>query len=587
MDGFESSEDEEGVGATTINSPDKEYNFRGRKSDDDSVASGDNSITWEKETMKIMKNFAEATALEEVKAEETVQEDAPVREIVEWECLAENGDDEALMNLAPPPQPFETRRVVFKTTILKSLKAIALVLKASGYGTKQVIFNRLRDLPTVDKISDEEFEYRHPVKVGADGVVLNKMETWVLLDPEVVPPVAGIDMATGASRGFFGPTNKENAVGGTRSNFLTSEKIERPDFRPKRPSKKRMADGTEPPPREDGHPSNVCRELIPPLSNARPKDFFDTQLTPKFVEYVVEATNLRAYASGAGSGQYADFIPFDALEFYKMFGVLFANGLSPKPQFDLWFSPLSKEPLLGSDMMTNALRRRNRATGTTICALRRWRHFRRYLTFADYRENPKEKQKADPLWKVERLLQHLNKRCRDMWVPGKWLAIDEQTLGFQGASGMKLRISYKREGDGFQCDAICDAGYTFSFWFRHGPPPELDPKFKHLDLAPLAKRVVYLAERLPNKWTRVYMDNLFNSKKLYTALYMAECLAHGVARTSGRGIPPSIIQREEKNKVAAEKLRGTTMAARLGCIRRRVLTWLPCRRMTPSLFTSS
>ena len=68
--------------------------------------------------------------------------------------LAGNGDDEALMNLAPPPQPFETRRVVFKTNNLKSLKAIALVLKALGYGTKLV-----RDLPTVDKISHEEFEY--------------------------------------------------------------------------------------------------------------------------------------------------------------------------------------------------------------------------------------------------------------------------------------------------------------------------------------------------------------------------------------------------------------------------------------------
>jgi hypothetical protein len=44
---------------------------------------------------------------------------------------------------------------------------------------------------------------------------------------------------------------------------------------------------------------------------------------------------------------------------------------------------------------------------------------------------------------------------------------------------------------------------------------------------------------------------------------MAECLGHGVARTSRHGIPPSIIQREEKNKAAAEKLRGTTMAARL------------------------
>ncbi len=214
-------------------------------------------------------------------------------------------------------------------------------------------------------------------------------------------------------------------------------------------------------------------------------------------------------------------------------------------------------------MMTNALRRHNRATGKKISAVRRWRHFRRYLTFADYRDSPKEKQKADPLWKVERLLRHLNKRCRDMWIPGKWVAIDEQTLGFQGTSGMKLRISYKREGDGFQCDAICDAGYTFTFWFRHGDPPELDAKYKSLDLAPLAKRVVYLAERLPNKWTRVYMDNLFNSKKLYTALYMAQCLAHGVVRTSGRGLPPSIIQREEKNKATAEKLRGTTMAARL------------------------
>ena len=102
-------------------------------------------------------------------------------------------------------------------------------------------------MPTVDKISDEEFEYRHPVEVGANGVIQNKMETWVLLDPEVLPPVAGIDMATGALHGFFGPTNKENAVVGERTNFLTSEseKIIRPEFGPKQPSKKRTADGQE------------------------------------------------------------------------------------------------------------------------------------------------------------------------------------------------------------------------------------------------------------------------------------------------------------------------------------------------------
>ena len=97
---------------------------------------------------------------------------------------------------------------------------------------------------------------------------------------------------------------------------------------------------------------------------------------------------------------------------------------------------------------------------------------RRYFTVADYCESPKEKHKSDPLWKVCELLDELNKQAKDMWVPGKWVAINKQTLGFQfqGALGMKLRISYKREGDGFQCNTVCDGGYTYSFYFCHGPP---------------------------------------------------------------------------------------------------------------------
>ena len=202
-------------------------------------------------------------------------------------------------------------------------------------------------------------------------------------------------------------------------------------------------------------------------------------------------------------------------------------------------------------------------TGKKIRGIRRWRHFRRFFTLTDYRDNPKEKQKEDPLWKVRQLIDELNKQAKDMWIPGKFVAIDEQTIGFQGASGMKLRISYKREGDGFQCDAICDRGYTYSFWFRHGPPPTLGPEFKDLELSPTACRVIWLAQRLPNMWTRIYMDNLFNSVKLFEGLYRAKALAHGVARTNGRGVPSTIIQKEEKNKDLAEKLRGTTKAAKL------------------------
>ncbi len=102
---------------------------------------------------------------------------------------------------------------------------------------------------------------------------------------------------------------------------------------------------------------------------------------------------------------------------------------------------------------------------------------------------------------------------------------------------MKLHISYKREGGGFQCDAVCDGGYTYLFYFCHGPPPNVGEQYKHLNLSPTARRVMWLASWLPNRWTQIYMDNLFNLQKLFTALHIAEALAHGVACTNGCGVP--------------------------------------------------
>jgi hypothetical protein len=165
---------------------------------------------------------------------------------------------------------------------------------------------------------------------------------------------------------------------------------------------------------------------------------------------------------------------------------------------------------------------------------------------------------------VQCLFDELNDNASTMWIPGKWLSIDEQTLGFQGRSGLKLRISHKKEGGGFQCDAVCDDGYMFSFFFHHGDAPPLSKEFneKNPNLLPTTMRVVWLALLLPNMW-KIYMDNLFNSQKLFTALFTAKALAHGVMRTTGRGLPPSVRQLEEKNVKEAQKLRGSMAAARL------------------------
>jgi hypothetical protein len=223
-----------------------------------------------------------------------------------------------------------------------------------------VIFLERSEKITKWPFSDDSFEYRRAVVAG------EKIPTWIVLTPEPVPPVPGIIMATGAQEGFYRPTNKENAVGGVRHNFLTSEakRIERPSFAPKKVPRK----NPPPPVNEHGGPSPAARKMIPKMKVACPKDFFDLMITPDFIKWVTDATNRRATADGAGSGtgQFEDWVPFDNAEIYRFIGILFANGLAPKPWIDYWFEPSEKLPLFGNNVVSQAMTKRVTAKGRTI-----------------------------------------------------------------------------------------------------------------------------------------------------------------------------------------------------------------------------
>eukprot|EP01048_Picozoa_sp_COSAG05_P021918 COSAG05_NODE_4189_length_1630_cov_6.087524_1_plen_446_part_10 len=189
---------------------------------------------------------------------------------------------------------------------------------------------------------------------------------------------------------------------------------------------------------------------------------------------------------------------------------------------------------------------------------RRLLHFKRFLTLYDPRTDPESEKAKKPLFKAELLLTAIAKTFREYWCTGQRVSVDEQTIGFQGRHFAKLRITYKNEGDGFQCDALCEQGYTYSFIFRH----ELAPS-SGLNLSPLHERVIYLLKSLPNKWTHVFMDNLYNSVKFARAAYTVKCLVHGVARTWGRGIIDSVLQKEVKNIEQQDAVRGTVKVAML------------------------
>ena len=92
-------------------------------------------------------------------------------------------------------------------------------------------------------------------------------------------------------------------------------------------------------------------------------------------------------------------------------------------------------------------------------------------------------------WKLEPFLEWIKSVSQKAWKLGEEISVYKQTCGFQGQHQCKLRIIYKNEGEGFQCDALCDNGYTFTFYFRHEPPPE---KYTKQVLLPLHAHVMYL-----------------------------------------------------------------------------------------------
>ena len=132
--------------------------FTTRKSDDDSVASGDDSAGWEAEEDRVLNAFAIQTVAEDA-LDDIFVDDGPMKEIHEFMLIAGrgvDGEEEGNADGAAEVEPttttaveYETRRVVLQTTNVKMLKAIAVMVNVSTNGKKQLLFNRIRDSSAV------------------------------------------------------------------------------------------------------------------------------------------------------------------------------------------------------------------------------------------------------------------------------------------------------------------------------------------------------------------------------------------------------------------------------------------------------
>ena len=160
--------------------------------------------------------------------------------------------------------------------------------------------------------------------------------------------------------------------------------------------------------------------------------------------------------------KYHTFTAFTPQEFEQYFYIFFWNGLNPSPQIEWKLQSEDMDPTHSS-----AFLRRVIGPSTSL-----WlRNFKCCFACQDPKVAVPPK-KTHPKFKVDEYFRHIQTIFCYFWMPGRDLYIDEQTMGFKGKHADKIHITYKKEGDGFQCDCIADNGYTFTLYFRNQPAPK-------------------------------------------------------------------------------------------------------------------
>ena len=160
--------------------------------------------------------------------------------------------------------------------------------------------------------------------------------------------------------------------------------------------------------------------------------------------------------------KYSTFTEFNPQDFEQYLYLLFWNGLNPSPQIEWKLQSKELNPIYSSAFL-------RRLHGPTT-SLRPW-HFKCCFACQDPKITVPSK-KTHPNFKVNEYFQHIQTIFCYCWMPGRDLSTDDQKMGFKGQHDENLRITYKKEGDGFQCDCIADNGYTFTLYFRNQPAPK-------------------------------------------------------------------------------------------------------------------
>lgn len=123
-------------------------------------------------------------------------------------------------------------------------------------------------------------------------------------------------------------------------------------------------------------------------------------------------------------------------------------------------------------------------------------------------------------------------------------------MHFKGSHQDKRRITYKKEGDRFQCGALCQDGFTYQVYMKNDPAP---PKYLKQGLSSLHSRLMALSDSVEDEYHHCAMNSLYNSAAFCKAVFNHEkkVMCHGVTRKRKRVLPKIVLQEEEENRKVA------------------------------------
>lgn len=113
--------------------------------------------------------------------------------------------------------------------------------------------------------------------------------------------------------------------------------------------------------------------------------------------------------------------------------------------------------------------------------------------------------------KIDPMLLQMPSAFDEAWDVGSYIAGDQQDAGFKGKHPDKARVTFKKEDNGVLIYALCDDGFTMTFYFHNMLAPK---NWIDKDFSPTHSRILFMFKQLIGELFTCGLDKLYISTKI-------------------------------------------------------------------------